>query len=619
MPIREINRFYMGHPAFHQRHADLTTDSRDSGEMIPTVEREIMNKKLLGLNIMIMAALAIVATQVQGQARIPEPGNIIYGLPRENSSIIRLKSADREIASYTMGSNPLANGKFILRVPIDIMEPTAVGTVSPGDVVALHVDNDTVAIRHITIGSRGTVQQVNLDNADSDGDGLRDWEEEDAGTNPHNIDTDGDGLTDAEEIISDPLDSDSDDDGYSDGYEDRAGTSPVDEDDVPVIYVDQSNDTGIENGSKLSPFNTINEGITTAADYYTVLVAGGTYPESLTLDKELKIVGASPTSTTIDAGGAEKGIAFPAIAGTYSSVEKLTIINADIGIDLGSASPMIRNIILTGINTHGLHCSAGSAAIIHNNTIAGNPEATAVMSSSSDLTMVNNLITHNGAGISCDGITTMKTAFNNIWGNALDYLGCSAGSSDISHNPIYANLKGRDFHLREGSPSIDAGDPVERLTLDYLGGLVSIEVDSVTNIPNGGRIWISNGSTEETDLVTANSPTILQIAGKFQHTYTTAENSFVYTATSYSGQEPLSTRSNIDQGAYGNTAEAGGYPAVPGDVNDDGTIDLQDLVLAMQVLTNSSEVASFTGAFGADGKITMAEVLYILAEVQRWQ
>jgi len=65
---------------------------------------------------------------------------------------------------------------------------------------------------------------------DTDGDGLPDGTEADAGTDPTLVDTDADGLSDALEVLvspTDPLDDDSDDDGLLDGSEDLDGDGAV--------------------------------------------------------------------------------------------------------------------------------------------------------------------------------------------------------------------------------------------------------------------------------------------------------------------------------------------------------------------------------------------------------
>jgi len=66
-------------------------------------------------------------------------------------------------------------------------------------------------------------------NADTDGDGLPDSEEQRLGTDPAKTDTDEDGLTDHEEITfygTDPLNADTDGDGFLDGAEVRNGYDP---------------------------------------------------------------------------------------------------------------------------------------------------------------------------------------------------------------------------------------------------------------------------------------------------------------------------------------------------------------------------------------------------------
>ncbi|RMD51570.1 hypothetical protein D6827_02030 [Candidatus Parcubacteria bacterium] len=74
-----------------------------------------------------------------------------------------------------------------------------------------------------------TKQNDDLSIIDSDGDGLTDEEELQAGTDPKDIDTDNDGLGDREEVQvydTDPLNADTDDDGYLDGQEVSAGYNP---------------------------------------------------------------------------------------------------------------------------------------------------------------------------------------------------------------------------------------------------------------------------------------------------------------------------------------------------------------------------------------------------------
>jgi Bacterial TSP3 repeat len=79
-----------------------------------------------------------------------------------------------------------------------------------------------------TISTEATIAVVV---ADSDGDGLSDYEEFLLGTNPNKADTDGDGLSDFAEVRTygtNPLKTDTDGDGYSDGIEVARDGNPND-------------------------------------------------------------------------------------------------------------------------------------------------------------------------------------------------------------------------------------------------------------------------------------------------------------------------------------------------------------------------------------------------------
>ncbi|GEM_PF-708174 len=94
------------------------------------------------------------------------------------------------------------------------------------DSVDPNADDDGDGLSNAEEEAQGTDPTV----ADSDGDGLDDGEETDAGTDPNASDTDGDGLTDGEELDeygTDPTNDDTDGDGYGDGDEVDGGTNPA--------------------------------------------------------------------------------------------------------------------------------------------------------------------------------------------------------------------------------------------------------------------------------------------------------------------------------------------------------------------------------------------------------
>ena len=86
------------------------------------------------------------------------------------------------------------------------------------------VDSDNDGIPDIVEEEQGT----DPENSDSDGDGIDDNTEADNGTDPSNPDSDGDGIDDGTESDNgtDPSNPDSDGDGIDDGTENENGTDP---------------------------------------------------------------------------------------------------------------------------------------------------------------------------------------------------------------------------------------------------------------------------------------------------------------------------------------------------------------------------------------------------------
>ncbi len=150
---------------------------REVGQMKPTVA------------LLVLAALAAVLLPAgAAMARIPEPDNIIYGGATSHGAplaagTITLKVAgiDSSIASTSLIPFPGGGKGYILRVPLDSVEPPAAGAARPGDQASIFI-NGTLAGRAV-IGSRGTVQQIQIDVClataltyykDADGDGYSD-------------------------------------------------------------------------------------------------------------------------------------------------------------------------------------------------------------------------------------------------------------------------------------------------------------------------------------------------------------------------------------------------------------------------------------------------------------
>jgi hypothetical protein len=152
-------------------------------------------------------------------AKLPEPDNIIYGIPREDVVTITLEVSGQPIVSYTMGDNPDAGGFYILRVPMDALEPPESGSARNGEQADIFINDEPAPLASVTLGARGSIHRLDLLFTDIDDDGLPDdWEQQ-------IIDKDS---GDAIETIDDVLPgSDFDGDGESNSMEYGNGTNPT--------------------------------------------------------------------------------------------------------------------------------------------------------------------------------------------------------------------------------------------------------------------------------------------------------------------------------------------------------------------------------------------------------
>lgn len=138
-------------------------------------------------------------------------------------------------------------------------------------------------------------------NADPDGDGLTNAQEEALGTDPNNPDTDGDGLTDWEEVNvhgTDPKNKDTDGDTLLDGEEIKMGTSP--------LNVDTDGD-GIKDNIDESPLNlptaTVTPTSTPKPTEAPMVVCVDTYPSYLRVGM-IAVISPSPQANRLrDAPG----------------------------------------------------------------------------------------------------------------------------------------------------------------------------------------------------------------------------------------------------------------------------------------------------------------------------
>jgi hypothetical protein len=162
-------------------------------------------------------------------ASIPEPDHLLYGtvsfddqlLTAANSNVsIVLEFNGNEVASYTLGTNPQVQDRYLIEVPITATTTIGEQNFRPGDVLQVLYRSGSVSrtAGEMVIAARGTITELNLavsseDTSvivvpnDQDGDGIPDSVELAQGLDPFDpndaaLDKDGDGISNIEEFIA---------------------------------------------------------------------------------------------------------------------------------------------------------------------------------------------------------------------------------------------------------------------------------------------------------------------------------------------------------------------------------------------------------------------------------
>ena len=223
------------------------------------------------------------------------------------------------------------------------------------------------------------------------------------------------------------------------GNESSAAIATIEYD--PNIYVDAGNTTGIEDGTKTHPFNTITEGIDTVISGKSVIVAEGTYNEQLIINKKITLKGASQGNTFITGSGLTEnlisleadnitmsGFTIDGDSSTsigiyfdnYSFINinnNLIKNNKDYGISYINSAPIIEGNNIENNSSSGIKVATNGAGIIRNNSIVSNKHGIRAYGDSCPEINGNN-ISNNNTGIYCRESATPILSYNTISNNS---------------------------------------------------------------------------------------------------------------------------------------------------------------------------------------------------------
>jgi predicted outer membrane repeat protein len=289
-----------------------------------------------------------------------------------------------------------------------------------------------------------------------------------------------------------------------------------------TIFVDATNTSGVENGSRAHPYRTLRKGLEAAVSGSVVGVAPGLYadeyPTGLTLQyqidglKNFKLLGSGPQRTTIRGN---HGFALIWVSnGASALIKGFTIEEGGDpghsvagGIQVFGRDPIsltVQNVVLrrnTAVNGGGI-AAEGTAVqlrlvnvVVSDNVGNNGPGGIYLLGVPGRVTatLVNTTVTHNhgsffSGGIGIEGDVRLRLLNSIVWDNALAEIakGPSGqsiitvshsdvgehlypGEGNLSVNPRFLNPPLGNYRLHPASPAIDAGTLTGAPKTDILG------------------------------------------------------------------------------------------------------------------------------------------------------
>lgn len=206
----------------------------------------------------------------------------------------------------------------------------------------------------------------------------------------------------------------------------------------------------------------------------------------------------SGCTATITGNAISNNTSITGAGGISCNISSLTITNnlisgnsgthgGAIGCNSSPAPTIANNVITENSATYGTIFCVSSSPTITNNTLVDNTASNngggLYCYSNSSPEVSNNIIASNSSGIYLSsGTPTLNN--NCVYGNtSYNYSGLSAGTGDISEDPLFVDELNGDYHLASAeSPCVDSGedDDVDSSWTDMDGGNRQVDILSVS-------------------------------------------------------------------------------------------------------------------------------------------
>ncbi len=255
-----------------------------------------------------------------------------------------------------------------------------------------------------------------------------------------------------------------------------------------ILYVDAAATGMPEDGSRDRPFTDPGTAALIARDGDTILLAGGDYPGSMDIDRDVTVRGGFDPETWEQTGGALPAVLKPEAGDpaihvrdrAYVTLEDLQIEGGGEGLLVEDADADAARLVVTGTDGPAVRCTGDSALLLSSSVIRGNGSGVRVEDGCDAVIAENTIIDQGGAGISlskvraiisanivvnndrgieADPDTAAEVTWNDVWSNPdgnYDGLPDPTGEDgNVSRDPrLY---EPDDPHLAYDSPLIDSG------------------------------------------------------------------------------------------------------------------------------------------------------------------